>query len=366
MIYLCSNRHLLLQNIQKMLQGGIVRDNLLQQKKDALHYQEKNVEMLDYNGINETKKIKEKGVRKGYIEGGLQCFLLESQDNMQFDYHYHTFHKCLYIMSGELNYTIEGHDFMLSDGDLIWVPAYEAHKLEVSEHKAYKRLVLYISQDYINHISSEAGNILKLIGNNYTYVLKNISQSMNLYTEKLFENTSVLISHLQEVSYHHEVKDAFADRGIHGESIRRMNNQFYLNSLFCAWLHTYLEALLHRIHEKKQNGDIQNKEITKIIDYIKNNLDKQLSVDSIADYIHMSKYHLMRKFKETIGMSIHQYVIHERLRKSRSLMKEGYALTDISYMVGFPDYTSFARAFKKMYLCSPKKFSKLDPTTFYE
>lgn len=305
-------------------------------------------------------------VKKGYIEGGLQCFLLESQGSMEFEYHYHTFHKCLFVISGELNYTIEGHDFSLRDGDLIWVPAYEAHKLQVNEQKTYRRLVLYISPDYINYISSEASGILKLIGNEYTYVLKQLSQHMNVYSENLFENTSVLIRHLQEVAQINELRSSDKDHQEKTESIRVLNRQFYLNSLFCAWLQSYFEVLLHHIHENKIYGAIENKEISIIIEYIKANLESRITVDSIADYIHMSKYHLMRKFKEIKGMSIHQYIIHERLLRSRQLMKEGYALTEISYLVGFPDYTSFARAFKKMYLLSPKQFSKLDPTAIYE
>jgi AraC-like DNA-binding protein len=96
--------------------------------------------------------------------------------------------------------------------------------------------------------------------------------------------------------------------------------------------------------------------------YIKYNLQSELSIEEIACKVFVSRYYFMRQFKEVKGISVHQYILKERLSKARELMKEGFSLTTIAYQVGFKDYTSFARAFKKVYHKSPREFQKLIPS----
>lgn len=49
----------------------------------------------------------------------------------------------------------------------------------------------------------------------------------------------------------------------------------------------------------------------KTLNYINDNLNKDLSIDTIASKFFMSKYYLMRKFKAQTGSSLHSYIVQK-------------------------------------------------------
>ncbi len=75
------------------------------------------------------------------------------------------------------------------------------------------------------------------------------------------------------------------------------------------------------------------------MNHIKANYSEPLTVEELSEMAYLSKYHFMRKFKEVMGVSVHQYILNQRLRRARELMKQGVSLTGICYQVGFKDYS---------------------------
>ena len=55
-------------------------------------------------------------------------------------------------------------------------------------------------------------------------------------------------------------------------------------------------------------GNLSVTRIEAVIDYIENHLDGKLELETVAEAVHYSKYHLHRLFTDTVGMTIHDYV----------------------------------------------------------
>jgi AraC-like DNA-binding protein/mannose-6-phosphate isomerase-like protein (cupin superfamily) len=287
---------------------------------------------------------------KGYLNQGIHFFYLEDEEAMQFKYHYHTFHKCLIVINGDIDYTIEGRDYHLTENDILWIPQYEAHKLSVKSTPIYRRLIIYLSPKLVESISKELQQTLQLFGKKYP----NYMHIHEKHHKELLELTHKLIGMKQHEKNLHDLGDT-------------MSIQLELISIFLKWLKVYFYSVTHKPINTTIDCKQQENDINKVVEYIGLNLsDPALSIESISKDVHLSKYHLMRKFKDSIGITIHQYITNERLIKSRELMKEGLTLLDVSYAVGFSDYTSFARAFKKLYAYSPKYFLKLNPSFINE
>ncbi len=89
-----------------------------------------------------------------------------------------------------------------------------------------------------------------------------------------------------------------------------------------------------------------NRKVIEIINSINDNLGKDLSIDLLADRFFMSKYHMMRIFKNETGYSIHQYISEKRILLARNLIISGMPATSACLECGFKDYSSFSRAFK--------------------
>jgi len=302
-----------------------------------------------------------KKTQKGYIKGGYQFFFLEDQINMKFDYHYHSFHKCLIIIEGKVQYEVEGRAYDLGPGDIIWVPSYDAHKVEVSGARSYKRVVVYLSKEFISLLSQQLDQSITSMGRHKSHRIK-LSKDQEDHLRSVFNYQKKETISLNNI------------KGNHKTTTDQRNNKLdeHLSRIteFIQWMNEYFAIVDNLDHvgalDNVKHHKVKEEWIFTSMTYIKEHLNDELRVDDIARQVYLSKYYFMRKFKETLGISIHQYIIQQRLIHARYLMKQGMTLTEISYQSGFRDYSTFARAFKKTYNKSPREFQKLNPTTDFE
>ena len=57
-----------------------------------------------------------------------------------------------------------------------------------------------------------------------------------------------------------------------------------------------------------------------MIDYVGDNLEKDLTLAKMAGAVHMSPYHFSRLFKESTGFTPHHYVIERRVQRAEELL----------------------------------------------
>lgn len=89
--------------------------------------------------------------------------------------------------------------------------------------------------------------------------------------------------------------------------------------------------------------------------HIENHLQQPLSLDSVANTFHMSKFYFHRLFSAMMGCSLSQYILTRRLATSLTLIQDKrLSLTDIAYRLNFGTHASFTRAFKRQYGVTPQ------------
>ena len=62
---------------------------------------------------------------------------------------------------------------------------------------------------------------------------------------------------------------------------------------------------------------------------------------------------MMRRFRQETGITIHNYLSERRLFLARDLLVQGMASTEVCYRVGFGSYSSFSRAYSKLFGTTP-------------
>lgn len=72
--------------------------------------------------------------------------------------------------------------------------------------------------------------------------------------------------------------------------------------------------------EGTQMGNQSVISIAAVIDYIESHLDGKLELETVAEAVHYSKYHLHRLFTDTVGMTIHDYVQRRQLTEAAKLL----------------------------------------------
>ena len=105
--------------------------------------------------------------------------------------------------------------------------------------------------------------------------------------------------------------------------------------------------------EPRENADSV---VYRILNYINEHYNEDLSLDSLANEFFISKYHLSREFSRVVGTSVYRYIIQKRLIMARQMMSNGTALSDVYQHCGFGDYSNFYRAFTSEYQISPRKY----------
>ncbi len=97
--------------------------------------------------------------------------------------------------------------------------------------------------------------------------------------------------------------------------------------------------------------------ISKVIDFIETNYQKNINIDELSEMAFMSKRNFMRVFKGAVGLSPINYLKQVRLQKARFLLREtNRQIYDISDLCGFTDSNYFIKCFKKTYGTTPNKF----------
>lgn len=96
------------------------------------------------------------------------------------------------------------------------------------------------------------------------------------------------------------------------------------------------------------------------IEYIEAHLsDEKLDLDTVADAVHYSKYHLHRIFGDTVQLTIHDYVQRRQLTEAAKLLAfSDKPIMDIAILSGYNSQQAFSNVFKAMYKQSPLEFRR--------
>jgi len=264
-------------------------------------------------------------VKSGYLKEKFRLFHLKDSEPKEYHYHYHDFHKLIWFISGQVEYHIEGKSYKLEPHDILLINKGEIHRPFVDSGTLYERYVFYISSEYLEE-HSEPGSSLELCFCMSAREHSSVLQLPPAMSRTLFETVKLLENS--------ENENGFA-------------GNMYSRILFLKLLIELNRCCIANpeVFHKTARYD---KKVVEMIHYINENLSKELSIEAMSSRFYLSKYHMMRKFKEETGYSMHQYILEKRIRAARDLILTGVPATVASVECGFKDYSTFSRACKKI------------------
>ena len=151
--------------------------------------------------------------------------------------------------------------------------------------------------------------------------------------------------------------------------VRKLTKNFHANeALLNETLYFLLDALLQNnaqlIHEIRgiHAARLSTKKevyrrLNEVKDYIDSCFNEDITLESLSGIALMSPFHLLRQFKKNFHVTPHQYLMSQRLQRARDyLTSSKVTLTNICFMTGFRDASSFSKLFKKRYGLSPQQY----------
>ena len=92
--------------------------------------------------------------------------------------------------------------------------------------------------------------------------------------------------------------------------------------------------------------------------FIEEHIGEKLTIERIASSLGIGRTKLCTDFRKTFSISLHQYIIRERLVLAIRLLKEGMRQEEAAWRAGFEDGPHFIRTFKRCYGETPAKYLK--------
>ena len=248
--------------------------------------------------------------------------------------HPHDYYEFYLFLEGDLDLEISGHARPLHPGDMVLVPpGVSHHALMHSSDRPYRRFVLWVSQEYAARLLKESPD--------YVFLMQRAATSGRCY-------------------YHfHEAEFS----SIQSRLIRLLeefhSNRYGRNAAVYLALNDLLLYMNRIIYEREHpvvsgSGDLMQE----IMLFIDEHLTEDLSLDVLADHVCLSKYYIAHYFKDSLGISIHQYITKKRLQSCSEAIAAGSDITRTFDEYGFRDYSSFYRMFRKEYGMSPREFQE--------
>jgi len=96
--------------------------------------------------------------------------------------------------------------------------------------------------------------------------------------------------------------------------------------------------------------------IQKTIDYIDNNIQEKISVDTLASIAGFSTYHYYKVFSSIVGESVMGYVTKRRLQFAMVEIQKGKKITYVAMDYGYETHAGFTKAFKRCFSYSPSMY----------
>ena len=266
--------------------------------------------------------------KRGYLLEEFRLFHLKDDRGTNVDYHYHDFYKLVFLLSGSGSYVVEGRRYALTPGDIVLVGSRCVHKPEFAQGVSYERIILYISPDFLSSNSTADYRLEDCFSGARGHVLRPTDEFRRLF-----------LSHMLRLE---------SEMG--GSSPARV----ILSRC------TLLRSLVDVETELGRTGsDLpcpvvpRDSKILDILRYLDENLVEDISIDDLASRFYISKYHMMRRFREETGTSIHTYLSDKRLLLARDLIQNGESATDACFHSGFRSYSAFSRAYGKLFGATP-------------
>lgn len=265
---------------------------------------------------------------RGYLRENYRLFHSSDRRDMDFQTHCHDFHKIILCLSGHVTYIMEGKTYFLRPWDLMIIPEHQIHQSLFDATETYERIILWINDAYLHSFSED------VLCEVFSWPLES---RCGLFRPDATSRAALLEKLL---ALEQNQKASFPGHQLLADS--------YLVQFLVA-----LNGLLRREGAPAEESVRSDPRLNELLEFINRNLAEDLSVARLAGLFYISPSYLMHQFKRYTGCTLHQYVLQKRLIQAHGDIQQGESVAGAALKAGFADYSTFLRAFRKMFGCLP-------------
>ncbi len=108
----------------------------------------------------------------------------------------------------------------------------------------------------------------------------------------------------------------------------------------------------------KAQGGLGAGRTRRLRDYMKAHLDRQITLDDLAQQAGLSRFHLQRMFRRSFGMTPHDWLTRKRIAKAETMLRAGADVASTALACGFCHQSHLTRAFRNARGITPARFAR--------
>ncbi len=164
-----------------------------------------------------------------------------------------------------------------------------------------------------------------------------------------------------------EIVPSFQIRDAQIESIGRLllaelqehvGSQLYLESLANVLaVHLLRQYMAAPVHLPVYQGGLAQRQLGQVLEYVHAHLDQDIKLADLATLLDMSQFHFSHLFKQSLGISPYQYLLHQRIERAKQLLKQtDRAIVEIALMCGFNSHSHLSKQFRQLTGQTPRAY----------
>lgn len=283
------------------------------------------------NGL-QTVELKEK-ISHGDMLFPIERYYIDYSDDLARLYlHWHDEAEWTLIVVGEAVYQVDGQEYRVKAGDMLFVPPSALHMMNViSDRVLSDSLVFDLS--WLSNGPSDVCFLKYLLplgnGTKAFPVVVPSEHPLGTYFSDAFK----------------KMCDCF--------SSRREGFELELKAMLLEVIHAMYSRGLVTVCAQASRGT-GSERIKAILQYIEDNYSENVPISEIASHFGFSEYHFMRYFKKNVGMTCIEYINNLRLTKAYDMLEtSNKSVTTVAFETGFNSPSYFCRMFRKKYGIAP-------------
>ena len=240
-----------------------------------------------------------------------------------FEWHAHEGYATGIIDLGAGSFWYRGANRAVPAGSMTALDAGEAHTGRVVSGEGWSYRILYPSKALLENIAEEAFG----------------SRGSVRFPEPVFHDRPLAAS----MDLLHRSLD---------EPASALERESLLLSTYASLLARHAQQ--HRTPERPASGE--PRAVSRAREYLEECFAEDVSLGKLAEVVGLSRYHLIRTFRENVGLPPHAYLTQVRLRRARKLLAAGEPIAAVAQGVGFADQSHLTRRFKGAFGITPGQF----------
>ncbi|MDF2724078.1 MAG: AraC family transcriptional regulator [Paenibacillus sp.] len=252
--------------------------------------------------------------------------------------HSHLHYEVYYFHEGRCEYRLGDRAIALQPGDLIIMNGLASHYPKVDRSAEYVRTMFSFDPRKLESLDR------RFLACNPLQPFEALRNHHLRLSEALRDECEELLGQLNRFYHSDEHMDRY-----------RLHAAFYDLLLFIY------ELCRTEMEQRQTTFAAGERYVQQMIVYIDENYMEDIVMERMAEALHMSRFHLMKVFREITGLTVFDYLYQRRIEQAKIMFLHGErdSITDVCYKVGFKHPSHFSRVFKKKVGLTPDQFRRL-------